>query len=159
MFRKNFRFCNVSSIKESVGTDFQMTCAILSFFQHFLKESQNFKLKYSFGKPPGGLLGFRFEKKQYHMSLEKIIPVSQLEKFMFCNVSFIRVRYGTDFQKCHICLFFSKIQRFQNLCVYKYLFCSKKDNGIILFSSETCDIAFFKSETQEASRRLSEAVY
>jgi len=27
-----------------------------------LKESQNFKLKYTFGKPPGGLLRFRFEK-------------------------------------------------------------------------------------------------
>ena len=132
----------------------------LSFFQHFLKESQNFKLKYSFGKPPGGLLGFRFEKSNITgFTGKKIIPVSQLEKFMFCNVSFIRVRYGTDFQKCHICRFFSKIKRFQNLCVYKYLFCSKKDNGIILFSSETCDIAFFKSETQEASRRLSEAVF
>ena len=58
--RKKFRFCNVSSIKVSIPTDFHMY--YICRFQHFLKEGQNFKLKYNFGKPSGALLRFRSEK-------------------------------------------------------------------------------------------------
>ena len=105
----------------------------LSFFQHFLKESQNFKLKCRFGKLPGGLVGFRFDKKQYHGFHWKNYHCISIWKFKFCNVFFIRVRYGIDFQRCHICRFFSKIKRSENFCVNKFLFCSKKDNVIFLF--------------------------
>ena len=43
----------------------------MSFFQNFWKERQNFKRKYSFSKPPGGLLGFRFKTSNTPAFIEK----------------------------------------------------------------------------------------
>ena len=48
---------------------------------------------------------------------------------------------------------------FRGLRVYELKFRSKKDNEIIFFSSESWDVAFFKSATQEASRRLPETLF
>ena len=48
---------------------------------------------------------------------------------------------------------------FSGLRVYELKFRSKKDNGIIFFSSESWDVAFFKSDTQEAPRRPPEALF
>ena len=76
------------------------------------------------------------QKAISQLSLEKDYPcisVSQFERLKFCNVSFIRVKYCTDFQRYHICRFFSKIKRFQHFCVYKCFCLKKKDNGIIFF--------------------------
>ena len=133
LFRKNFRFCNVSSIKVSIPTDFQMCyiCLFSALFERKSKLQTKIQLRKASWRPPG----FQIWKKQYHSFhwKKKNIPVSQFEKFKFCNVSFIRMRYGTDFQRCHICRIFSKIRRFQNFCVYKSWFCSKKDDGIIFF--------------------------
>ena len=75
LFRKNFRFCNVSSIKESVGTDFQM-CYIVVFSALFERKSKlqtKIQLQKDSWRPPG----FQIWKKQYHsFHWKKIILVS-----------------------------------------------------------------------------------
>ena len=134
LFRKNFRFCNISAIKKRVGTYFQMCYIVVfsAFFERKSKLQTKIQLRKASWRPPGG---FRFEKSNITaFTGKKIILVSvylNLKKLKFCNVSFIRVRYGTDFQRCHICRFFNKNNRFQNVCVYKFLFCLKKKPTIV----------------------------
>ena len=49
------------------------------------------------------------KKATSQLSLGKNYPsISFRKKFKFCNLSFIKAVYGTDFQRCHICCFFSK---------------------------------------------------
>ena len=104
----------VTYLPSKRGTAPIFRCAILSFFQHFLKESQNFKLKYSFGKPPGGLLGFRFEKSNitaftgkknypiiFFLNKIKICKHKHSETDCFC---WKNDRYGISENRCRTSL-------------------------------------------------------
>ena len=73
-----------------------------------------------------------------------------------CNFSYKEIL--RDDSSCpHLIIFKSAL--FRGLRVYELKFRSKKDNGIIFFSSESWDVAFFKSDTQQASKRLPEALF
>ena len=102
-------------------------CAIFVVFSALFERKSKLQTKIQLRKASWSPPEFHIWKKQYHCFhwKEKIL-LSQFEKFKFCNVSFIRMRYGTDFQRCHICRIFSKIRRFQNFCVYKILILFKK---------------------------------
>ena len=110
--RKKFRFRNVSCIKVSMGTHFQMCYIVVfsAFFERKSKLQTKIQLRKASWRPPG----FQIWKKQYYsFHWKKIIPLSFfLNKIKICKHKYSETdwfcwkndRYGISENRCRTSL-------------------------------------------------------